>query len=137
LRIKPQKNQETPVVLDDDISSRWYKTHEAIPTRCKTPAIRLASVAFQHNPFPLEIEWVREEHAGFFLGLAKINDALERAQIFHSYALARFWANEALEERPDKKEQARRGYIALIRGWGYDSNCAAGAVLKGCAQRLG
>lgn len=122
----------------EEIARQWYRTHQSIPTHCRVPARRIASVHFQQNPLPLDIEWLREEHAGFFDLLAGIADDRERAQAFHDYALARFWAHEAPEQRPDKKEQARRGYIALLRGWGYDSNSTAGAVLKGWAeQRFG
>lgn len=121
-----------------DIAERWYQNHQAIPTQCRIPARRISSVDFQKHPLPLEIEWVRQEHSGFFTLLSGMEDDLKRAQAFHHYTLARFWANEDPEQRPEEKERARRGYIALLRGWGYDSNSTAGAVLKGWAeQRFG
>jgi len=86
----------------------------------------------------LQIEWVREEHAGFFALLDDLHDPAERALAFHEYALARFWAHEPPDQKPAPNERARRGYISLLRGWGYDSNRQAGAVLKGWAeQRFG
>ncbi len=121
-----------------EASHEWYNLHASIPTRCRVPARHIASKAFQEHPIDLDIEWVREEHAGFFDALSQIQEPAERAQFFHDYALYRFWANEPEEKRPDKKEQARRGYISLLRGWGYDSNSHSGAVLKGWAeQRFG
>ncbi|WFB34563.1 NAD(+)--dinitrogen-reductase ADP-D-ribosyltransferase [Kiritimatiellota bacterium B12222] len=118
-----------------DASRLWYDLHASIPTRCRVPARYIASISFQQDPIDLEIEWVRQEHAGFFETLSRIPSPAERATIFHNYALFRFWANEPMEKRPHIKEQARRGYISLLRGWGYDSNSHSGAVLKGWAER--
>ena len=125
-------------VAERTVSSAWYDAHEGIPTRCKIPARVLASIDFQKNPTFLEIEWVKEEHGGFFELLEGMEDAAQRSNAFHDYALHRFWAHEPLERQPSEKEKKRFGYISLLRGWGFDSNSGSGAVLKGWAeQRFG
>jgi NAD+--dinitrogen-reductase ADP-D-ribosyltransferase len=116
----------------------WYRLHEAIPTRCRVPARVLAGLAFQEDPFAVDIEWVRQEHGGFLEVLSRMESPAERAEAFHAYALKRFWAHETVDATPQGRERSRYGYIPLLRGWGHDSNGPSGAVLKGWAeQRFG
>jgi NAD+--dinitrogen-reductase ADP-D-ribosyltransferase len=61
-------------------------------------------------------------------------DPTERATCFHDYALRRFWLHEDPVTWPDPAERQRRSYAAILRGWGFDSNGASGAVLKGWAE---
>ncbi len=120
-------------------SESWYQAHAGIPTRCRVPAAVLANRLFQRDPFPVEIEWVREEYCEFFVMLSAIDSPSERAEAFHEAALGRFWAQQPAESQPtESRDRLKCSYISILRGWGHDSNGASGAVLKGWAeQRFG
>jgi len=59
-------------------SESWYQAHAGIPTRCRVPAAVLANRLFQRDPFPVEIEWGREEYGGFFAMLAGMEQHISR-----------------------------------------------------------
>jgi len=112
----------------------WYTRRSALLNRCNLSPRAIASQAFQEQPQALEISWVHHEHAGIFALLAGIESSHERAEIFHHYAMTRFWAHEDQAAWPSERERLRASYVAVLRGWGIDSNGASGAVLKGWAE---
>lgn len=117
-----------------DEGAAWYVKRTTLFNRCNLSPWAIASQAFQANPRPLEIAWLRVEHQGFFDLLARLEDATERAQLFQHYVLTRFWAHEDREDWPDERQRRRQSYLAVLRGWGIDSNGPSGAVLKGWAE---
>lgn len=112
----------------------WYRQPAARLNRCNLGPWAIASQAFQDDPRPLEIAWVRQENQAFFDLLATIPDPAERGACFHEYVLGRFWLHEDRARWPSAAERLRGSYVAVLRGWGVDSNGASGAVLKGWAE---
>jgi NAD+--dinitrogen-reductase ADP-D-ribosyltransferase len=112
----------------------WYLQRSAILNRCNLSPWAIASQVFQDDPRPIDIAWVRDEHAGMLELLGRLDHRSERAELFHHYVLTRPWAHEERDSWPDERERLRRSYVAVLRGWGIDSNGASGAVLKGWAE---
>lgn len=115
----------------DDPAVAWYARERSALTRCGASAAAIASLAFQDEPFPLEIAWIRCEHGGVLAAIAAIADPEERAAVFHHYAITRPWLHEPPERWPDARRRA--AYLRVLAGWGADSNGAAGAALKAWA----
>lgn len=128
----PASTDPDPAAAGD--GAAWYLRRKALFNRCNLSPWAIASQAFQAAPRPIEIAWVRAEHQGLFDVLARLSGADERAELFHHYVLTRFWAHEERDSWPDERERLRASYVAVLRGWGIDSNCASGAVLKGWAE---
>lgn len=105
-----------------ETATSWYVRRQAVRNRCNLGPLALAAQAFQDAPQPIEIAWVRQEHHGLLTLCDRLADPLERADLFLHYMTARFAADR------------RAGYLAVLRGWGVDSNGASGAVLKGWAE---
>jgi len=112
----------------------WYLRQSALINRCNLTPWAIASQEFQEQPRPLEIAWIRQENQAFFDLLATLVDPAERALCFHDYVLSRFWLHEDRACWPSEKARLRASYVAVLRGWGIDSNGASGAVLKGWAE---
>lgn len=117
-----------------DAPDAWYLQRTALFNRCNLNPWAIASHSFQEHPRHLEIAWVRQENQAFFDLLRRLGDPAERAACFHDYVLSRFWLHEDRARWPSEAERVRQGYIAVLRGWGIDSNGASGAVLKGWAE---
>jgi len=102
--------------------------------RCNLPAVILGSLSFQRHPVALEIDGIRDLHAGLFRMLDGLPDATERAQRFMDYMTVWFLLEEPEEagSMPDRKKPARikANYRRLVRGWSFDSDGREGAVLK-------
>lgn len=130
--MSPASSEPAPTTGDD--GAAWYLRRKALFNRCNLSPWAIASQAFQANPRPLEIAWVRSEHQGLFDVLNRLEQPDERAELFHHYVLTRFWAHEDRATWPDERERLRASYVAVLRGWGIDSNSASGAVLKGWAE---
>ena len=102
--------------------------------RCNLPAVILGSLTFQRHPVTLEIDGIRDLHAGLFRTLDAMPDLSERAQRFIDYMTVRFLLEE-LEEAgltPGRKRKSRvnANYLRMVRGWSFDSDGREGAVLK-------
>jgi NAD+--dinitrogen-reductase ADP-D-ribosyltransferase len=115
-------------------SVSWYVGHAGALNRCSLSAAAIASQRFQEEPRRLEIAWVRTEHQGLFDVLDRMDDADERADLFHHYVLTRFWAHESPSSWPSERQRRSTSYAAVLRGWGIDSNGSSGAVFKGWAE---
>ncbi len=129
----------TPISIVDagapaEADGGWYLEHSALFNRCNLSPWAIASQTFQENPKPLEIAWVRQENQAFFDLLGTLASPAERAACFHDYVLSRFWLHEDRAHWPSEAERLRASYVAVLRGWGLDSNGASGAVLKGWAE---
>lgn len=116
------------------VDDSYYLSRTALFNRCNLTPWALASQYFQDHPETLEIAWIRAENHQFLSRLADIPDADERGRFFHDYALSRFWLHEEEPQRPSEKDRLRRSFVAVLFGWGVDSNGPSGAVLKGWAE---
>ncbi|EGV30157.1 NAD(+)--dinitrogen-reductase ADP-D-ribosyltransferase [Thiorhodococcus drewsii AZ1] len=102
--------------------------------RCNLPAVILGSLTFQEHPVALEIDGIRDFHAGLFRTLDAMEQRDERAQRFIDYMTVRFLLEE-LEEAgltPGRKRKSRinANYLRMVRGWSFDSDGREGAILK-------
>ncbi|MDR1816785.1 MAG: NAD(+)--dinitrogen-reductase ADP-D-ribosyltransferase [Puniceicoccales bacterium] len=111
---------------------------DAVPpslfSRCNVPPWRLASVEFQNDPQPLEIEGVRTADARLFALLDAAGDAAERGRIFHDYVSVKFRLHEWADYDGSARAALRHSYVQLLHAWSADSNSRAGAVLKGWVE---
>jgi len=111
----------------------WYVRRSPL-NRCNLSPGAIASQAFQAAPCALEIAWIRQENRAFFDLIATFEDAAERGACFHEHVLSRYWMHEERTRWPTADERLSASYVAVLRGWGVDSNGASGAVLKGWAE---
>ena len=114
---------------DATIASRGHSTNlVGLPTGL------LASASFNDFPIPLCIGGTREAHRSLFERLNTLSDANEAGKIFQDYTALVF----GLDHVPEKNERRRyrASYLRLLKDWGFDSNSAAGAVLKAVVIQL-
>jgi NAD+--dinitrogen-reductase ADP-D-ribosyltransferase len=102
------------------------------------PMEYLASHRFNDEPKPLHIAGAREMNAALFDMLDQAEDLAESGEAFMTYMNAMFGLDpEQRDHRVDPKTGRRRfrsSFLNLIKGWGFDSNGAEGAVLKGWVE---
>lgn len=105
------------------------------------PTGLLASAAYNDYPVPLKIAGVREMYSSLFSMLAHSETATEAADVFQHYMEVVFGLDSDHEPQNRVKgggisvrRQFRSSYMRLLRGWGFDSNSAEGAVLKGWVE---
>ncbi len=95
----------------------------------------LASTAFNDYPLPLEINGVREMNRPFFEKLGQTGCAAEAGEMFEHYMNLLFGLDGgALVGDEGARRRFRSSYLRLLQGWGFDSNGAEGAVLKGWVE---
>ncbi|WP_253712347.1 NAD(+)--dinitrogen-reductase ADP-D-ribosyltransferase [Bradyrhizobium sp. WD16] len=98
----------------------------------------LTSCDFNDGPVPLHIAGAREMNPGLFEMLAQAGDLTEAGDAFSCYMNAMFGIDpEQRETHTDRRGGRRRfrsSFLNLIKGWGFDSNGAEGAVLKGWVE---
>lgn len=107
--------------------------------RCNLPPWAIASLIYNQNPQPIEIQGVQCAGKPLFSKLETIDDPLQRGQIFHDFMDVRFQLHlwESQESRSSRKA-LKNSYLRFLRGWLFDSNSLEGAVLKGWVEsRLG
>ena len=97
------------------------------------PTDFLASRDFNDAPASIAISGVREFNRPLFDMLAEAETLAEAAQAFTLYMNAMFGVDPEQKEEPapGKPRRFRSSYLKLLRGWGFDSNGASGAVMKG------
>ncbi len=98
--------------------------------RCNLPPWAIASVEFQENPKPLEIDSVRVTDRRLFARLDEIDDSTRRGEVFHDYLSVKFRLHEWAEHQASARSSLRSSYVQFLHGWGADSNGHSGAVLK-------
>ncbi|PTY03270.1 dinitrogenase reductase [Opitutaceae bacterium EW11] len=103
-------------------------------SRCNLPPWQIASIQFQDDPCPIELDGVRSTDRRLFERLAKVADPEERGWLFHDYVSVKFRLHEWSEHRASARESLRHSYVQFLHGWGADSNGRAGAVLKGWVE---
>jgi len=98
--------------------------------RCNLPPWTIASIAFQEDPLPLELDGVRSTDRRLFQRLALLDDPAQRGQVFHDYVSVKFRLHEWKDHGGSARSSLRHSYISFLHGWGADSNGRSGAVLK-------
>lgn len=98
----------------------------------------LASRRFNDGPTPLHIAGVREMNPALFEMLDQAEDLAESGEAFMKYMNAMFALDpeqrEAHVDPASGRRRFRSSFLNLIKGWGFDSNGAEGAVLKGWVE---
>lgn len=94
----------------------------------------LASCAFNEAPAPLHIWGVVEMNRSLFSMLAQARDLAEAIEAFSKYMMAVFGLDPEQRDPTEGKRRYRSSFLRLIQGWGFDSNNAEGAVLKGWVE---
>jgi NAD+--dinitrogen-reductase ADP-D-ribosyltransferase len=99
------------------------------------PAATIASVAFNAAPVRLVIAATRETHHGLFTLLDQTESLREAAEIFDGYMQVAFGLRKPERDGSGAQGRAyRSSYVKVLQGWGFDSNGAQGAVLKGWVE---
>ncbi len=106
---------------------------------CNLPPWAIASRIYNQNPQPIEIQGVRCAGKPLFSKLEKIDDLLQRGQIFHDFMDVRFHLHQwEQQESKSSRKALKNSYLRFLRGWLFDSNSIEGAVLKGWVEsRMG
>jgi NAD+--dinitrogen-reductase ADP-D-ribosyltransferase len=98
---------------------------------CNIPAWRLASVEFNEQPKPIEIQGVGHANAYLFRLLEDMADPAERAKAFEDFMCVQFHLHEWDQEHSEHARRSlKNSYLRFLRGWGFDSNSIEAAVLK-------
>jgi NAD+--dinitrogen-reductase ADP-D-ribosyltransferase len=113
--------------------------HPTSLNRCNLPPWVIASHHFDEDPRAIEVQGVREENAGLFRLLDRIDDPDERGRRFDDWVSVRFQLHHWEEQQtPGARRSLRNSYLRFLRGWGHDSSSVEGAVLKGWVEsRMG
>jgi NAD+--dinitrogen-reductase ADP-D-ribosyltransferase len=104
------------------------------------PTGLLASAAYNDYPVPLHIAGAREMYRSLFEMLDQSESIAEAAEVFQDYMGVVFGLDQEQMEKgakcdiPKERRRFRSSYMRLLRGWGFDSNSAEGAVLKGWVE---
>ncbi len=98
------------------------------------PTDFLASCDFNAEPFPVHISGVREMNPKLFEMLGIAGSIEEAGEAFDRYMKAVFGLEPEQQRTGAAARRYRSSYLDLIRGWGFDSNGAEGAVLKGWVE---
>lgn len=118
----------------DQAGRAWYARPASMLNRCNLSPREIAESSFQDHPRDITLRWIRQEHCGLWQALAQIDNAQQRAELFHHYTVSWQWWHEDPQHRPCREWLEARSYSKLLRGWGYDSNGPSGAVLKAWAE---
>lgn len=107
--------------------------------RCSLPPWVIATSHYNSQPKPLEIQGVRQSHAGLFERLDHIQCQELRSLQFHDWMDVAFqlhqWENQSTSS---SSKSLKNSYLRILRGWMFDSNSIEGAVLKGWVEsRIG
>lgn len=98
---------------------------------CNLPPWVIASYHFNTNPHPLEIQGVKESNRFLFNKLAAIPSRQERAVVFKDFMSVKFQLHNWQEQTTDSSQNSiKNSYLQFLKGWMFDSNSVAGAVLK-------
>jgi NAD+--dinitrogen-reductase ADP-D-ribosyltransferase len=96
----------------------------------------LASTDFNEHPCELHIHGTRETNAGLFDKLEYAQTVAQAGALFQDYMSLVFGFED--EQRLKVDAQGRRrfrsSYLSLLQDWGFDSNNAQSAVLKGWVE---
>ncbi|MDD2769775.1 MAG: NAD(+)--dinitrogen-reductase ADP-D-ribosyltransferase [Methylococcus sp.] len=100
------------------------------------PTGLLASPDFNQHPLPLRIHGTREANGGLFCKLGGCGSLAEAGEVFQDYMSLIFGFEEEQRLGIDAlgRRRFRGSYLRLLQDWGFDSNHAQGAVLKGWVE---
>ncbi|BCR06554.1 N-acyl homoserine lactonase [Desulfuromonas versatilis] len=102
---------------------------------CNLPPWAIASRHFNVHPKPLEIQGVRQTNRLLFERLERLDSPRERAELFHDYMDVTFQLHQWQQETSaSSRKSLKNSYLRFLKGWMFDSNSPAGAVLKGWVE---
>ncbi len=107
--------------------------------RCNLPPWSIASRHYNDHPQPLEIQGLQQVGGNFFAEIDKIAAPELRGARFHDFMDVTFQLHQWQREASSSSQKSlKNSYLRFLRGWLFDSNSIAGAVLKGWVDsRLG
>jgi len=113
--------------------------HLTTINRCNLPPWSIASRHYNAHPQPLEIQGTQHVGKKFFAEIEKIDDPELRGSRFHDFMDVTFQLHQWEQESSRSSQKSlKNSYLRFLRGWLFDSNSIAGAVLKGWVEsRLG
>jgi NAD+--dinitrogen-reductase ADP-D-ribosyltransferase len=100
------------------------------------PTALVAGADFNEHPFELHIHGTRETNAGLFDKLAGARTVAEAGVLFQDYMSLVFGFEDEQRLKTDAlgRRRFRSSYLSLLQDWGFDSNNAQSAVLKGWVE---
>ena len=102
---------------------------------CNLPSWAVASRRYNEHPQPLEIQGTHHLKSQFLDALVEVSCPVERGSKFHDFMDVTFQLHQwAREESQGSRKSLKNSYLRFIRGWLFDSNSVAGAVLKGWVE---
>jgi NAD+--dinitrogen-reductase ADP-D-ribosyltransferase len=105
--------------------------------RCNLPPIILGSLTYQRFPVRLDLDGVYDLHRDLFQRLERLGSAADRAHQFIDYTDVHFLLNRREDvgwRAGTPKDRSKADYRKLIRGWMFDPDGLAAAVLKGWVE---
>ncbi|WED24078.1 NAD(+)--dinitrogen-reductase ADP-D-ribosyltransferase [Vibrio sp. JC009] len=100
---------------------------------CNVPSQVLASLAYQCQPIPLEIDSVNNWHPAFLHELKDIDNPISRARCFKEFMTARFCLSRQsgdYRNSDDPPPRPKVNYRRLLLGWLFDSDNEQGAAWR-------
>ncbi|WP_181388424.1 NAD(+)--dinitrogen-reductase ADP-D-ribosyltransferase [Vibrio albus] len=100
---------------------------------CNVPSWLLASVAYQDNPIPLELDGISTWYPRLFDSLKGEQDPVARARSFNDFMTARFHLAKVKPQNQDMDDSPPRpkvNYRRLLLGWLFDSDNEQGAAWR-------
>ena len=100
---------------------------------CNVPSRLLASLGYQHQPVPLQIDGVFNWHPQLFIDLQALETPAERADYFKAFMDVRFSLSKEsnkLRYRDDPPPRPKVNYRRLLLGWLFDSDNVQGAAWR-------
>ena len=95
------------------------------------PTAYFASPAFNHSPFPISINGVREMNAKLFETMDRYKQE-DAPLLFMEHMRVMFELDTDVQIR--QKTSRPLSYLRMLRGWFFDSNRPEGAVIKGWVE---
>ncbi|WP_166434176.1 NAD(+)--dinitrogen-reductase ADP-D-ribosyltransferase [Vibrio viridaestus] len=104
--------------------------------RINIPSALFASLSYQSNPIPVELDGVSNWYAQLFADLKGMTNKTERYHLFSEFMSHRFSlkANLQADREEHRILRSKLSYKRIILGWLFDSNSEQGAALRGWVE---
>jgi NAD+---dinitrogen-reductase ADP-D-ribosyltransferase len=98
---------------------------------CNLPSWLLASLAYQYQPVPVELDGIRTWYGKFFDTLSRVENTASRAEQFKTFMNYRFHLHNAkIQDVDDPTPRPKVNYRRLLLGWLFDSDNEQGAAWR-------